>query len=251
VGPVDFGREGQPQNAAELLKRIDAAENAVYFIKGDARLGLDVPQGKGTVTLFAAALHPDFVHLEQLDFFGRPQGVLTSAEGQFGLYLSSESTFYRGPASPQNLSRFLPLTIPVPELTKLLLGRVPRIPFETAEMDFDLASGVFELRLQRGGVTQVLHVMPPSYRVIDSRLLGAKSYEVHFAKLEIKDGIWFPRQLKLRAKIENISAEISWKSLELNKTADLSLFALTAPEDVKVVELDAQGRPFPEPPRSP
>src|SRR3954471_18926009 len=75
---VDFGKSGEPTSAEDLLKRVTVAESAVVSVKGEAKLRVDSPQLKGVVTLFAAVTHPAYVHLESLDFFGKPQGVLVS-----------------------------------------------------------------------------------------------------------------------------------------------------------------------------
>jgi hypothetical protein len=229
------------------LKRTAFAESQVYSVKGDARLTIEAPQGKGTVSLFAAALHPSFVHLEQLDFFGKPQGILTTDGAQFGLYQAAENTFYKGPATPANLSRFLPLVIPAPELTGLLLGRIPRIDFDLSDMKFDEKTQLFILKLtknanaNRGVVTQTLHISPPSYRVVHSEIVGVSAYDVEASEMETMNGQLFAKSIILKAKARSTTLEINWKGIELNGSADLTLFDLSAPEEVPLVELDEQG----------
>ncbi len=46
---ADFGKDGEPKSAEELLKRINVAESQIYSLKGDAKLIVDSPQGKGAV----------------------------------------------------------------------------------------------------------------------------------------------------------------------------------------------------------
>lgn len=240
---VDFGRDGEPRSAEELLKRIDHSEAQITGLKGDARLGVDSPQGKGSVTLFVAVAQPTLVHLEQLDFFGRPQGIFVTDGERFGLYQAQEGAYYRGPATAQNLGRFLPVVMPPSELAAVLLGRAPRIRHESAAMKFEPSLGRYVLTLQRGAVTQTLQVQPPSYRVVKSDLEGLDAYALEFADVVDEGGVTLPRTVFLRAAKQKTALELSLKSVTINEEPDLTLFDLQAPEDIPVVEVDAAGEP--------
>ncbi len=239
---VSFGAQGEAKSVDELLARITAAENTVISLKGDGKLGVDSPQGKGSVAIFAAALHPQTIHFEQLDFFGRPQGVLTTDGETFGLYDGASSTFFRGPASAQNLGRFLPLVIPPRELVSLLLGRAPRIPHEKAELTFDTDKNVYRLTLHRGVGVQVLEVAPDSNRVLSSRIQNINAYDVEFADLELLAGVTVPKKITLNSTTAKTRLELSWKEIAVNEAPDLTMFDMTPPENVPVVEVDAEGK---------
>lgn len=240
---ADFGRDGEPKTAEELLRRINVAESQVYSIKGDAKLIVDAPQGKGAVSLFAAVTHPAFIHIEQLDFFGRPQGVLVTDGTRFGLYLAQEGKYYRGPATPANLSRFLPLLIPPAELAAVMLGRAPRIPAGKLEMRFDDQRQQLVLTITRGRARQTLHVQPPSYRVVKSTAENLNVYELGFGDLATDDGVTSPRRATLDARAAKTSIELIWKDVAINEAPDLTLFEFEPPEGIPVVEVDANGAP--------
>lgn len=244
---ADFGKDGEPRTPQELLARINVAESQIYSLKGDAKLIVDAPQGKGAVTLFAAVTHPALIHLEQLDFFGRPQGVLVTDGTRFGLYQAQDGKYYRGPASPANLARFLPLVMPPAELAAVMLGRAPRIPAESMEMRFDDALQQLVLVITRGKVRQTLHVQPPSYRVVKSTAQNLDAYELEFKDLVTQGGITLPRRAALDARSAKTSVELVWKDVAINEAPDLSLFELEPPEGIPVVEVDANGVPS-EPP---
>ncbi len=238
---VDFGRDGEPRTADELLKRIELAETSVLTLTGEGKLFVDSPQGKGAVSIFTQVSHPSLVHLEQLDFFGKPQGVLTTDGERFGLYDAQSAKYFQGPATPTNLGRFLPVVMPVTELTSLLLGRVPRIHPDATQLRFDPASGLFTLTLTRGSVVQTLSVSPPSYRVVKSAVVGLAAYGLEFGDLSTVGPVVFPRHVALDAAGVKTRVEITWKDVTLNQAPDLTLFELTGPEGVPVVDLDAAG----------
>src|SRR5712664_1097350 len=122
---IDFGPAGEIRNAQELLKLTDQAERQILSIKGEARLRVSSPKSSGTLNILAAVLDPDKLHLESLNFFGKPQAILKTTGGRFGLLDAEAGKYYRGPASQENLSRFMPVALPVEELAAIMLGRAP------------------------------------------------------------------------------------------------------------------------------
>lgn len=242
--PVNFGPQGEAHTAREVLKRVELAESSVISIKGDARLGIDAPSGKGSVTLFVAVAHPNLMHLEQLDFFGRPQGVLVTNGERFGLYDAQAGKYFRGPATATNLGRFLPVVMPPGELVALLLGRVPRVDTDELKLRFDDQRGGYEVTLTKGPITQTVVVKPPEDRVVKSSVVGLNAYDLDLGEVTaLGGGGSFAKRVQLTFAHAKTSVELTWKEFEVNQPADLSMFELEAPEGVPVVEVDAQGRP--------
>ncbi len=249
---VDFGKDGEAKSPDELLRRIAVAETQVIGLKGDSKLTVEAPQGKGSTSAFIAVLHPAFLHVEQLDFFGRPQGVLVTDGTSFGLLDSQAGKYFRGPASPANLGRFLPVVLPPQELAAILLGRVPRIATTASQMGLDEKKGVYTLVLRRGEVTQRLEVDPKSGRVVHSTVEGMTAYELEFGDLSAYGPLTFPRELVLKVPAASTTLELRWREVTLNDATDLTLYDQAPPENVPVVELDARGAEVaPEPPPSP
>ncbi|MBX7116548.1 MAG: DUF4292 domain-containing protein [Myxococcaceae bacterium] len=243
--PLDLGPEGEARSAAELLKRIAVAESQVVSMKGDAKLRVESPGQNGTVTLFVAVTHPAYVHLEALGFFNQPQAVLVSDGEKFGMYDAQTQRYYRGPATAANMGRFLPVVLPPDELAALMLGRSPRIPAEETEMSFDAEAGVYWLTLKRGGVVQKLTVQPPSYRVVKSEVTGMQAYNSRFEDIEDVGPATYPRRVVLEVPGQSIRVELNYKDVTVNEAPDLTLFEMSAPANVPVVDVDAQGKEHP------
>jgi len=248
VHHIEFGPQGEAKNPAELLKRVALSESTVVGLKGDAKLNVDSPQGKGSVTLFVAVQHPAYLHIEQLDFFGRPQGVLVTDGETFGLYDSQSGQYFKGPASPPNLARFLPVVLPPRELAALLLGRVARVPAEDGEMSMDDKKGVYVLTLKNGPVTQRLEIEPPSYRVVKSTVTGVRAYDVEMGDIADYGAVTLPKRIVLDAPSAKTRVELVYKDVSVNEPPDMTLFDMEPPEDVPVVEVDAAGRTVPSAP---
>ncbi len=240
---VDFGVQGQPTSAEDLLKRIEVAESAVVGVKGEAKLRIDSPQTQGVVTLFAAVTEPAYVHLESLDFFGKPQGILISDGATFGLFDGQAGKYFHGPATAQNVARFVPIALAPAELAALLLGRAPRIPHDSAQMRVDPEKGLVFLTLTEGTVTQELTIAPPSYRVIKSTVTGRDTYDLDFENIEEVGALTYPRRVILSSARAKLRIELNYKDVVVNEAPDLSMYEMTAPANVPVVEVDAMGVP--------
>jgi hypothetical protein len=240
---VDFGKDGEPKNVDELLKRVEIAELSVSSLKGEAKLKAEVNDQGGSAGLFVAVAEPAFIHLEVLDFFGRPQSMLATDGEKFGLYDGQHAKFFHGPATAQNLRRVVPVMLPPQELAALLMGRVPRLPESTPEMTFDAVKGVFVVTLKNAGASQRLEISPPSYRVVASEINAPGGYTVAMGDLTPLGPITFPKREALRSP--GTELDLSFKDLELNVKPDATMFDLAAPENVPQVEVDAMGNPVP------
>jgi len=240
---IDFGPRGEIKDANELLKLTSQAEEQLVSIVGDARLKINSRQGSGSVSLFVAVSRPSFVHLETLGFFGKLQAVLVSDGARFGLYQADQGKYYRGPASPQNLSRFLPLVRPIPELVQLMLGQAPRVPARAASLQLDSRSRNYLVTLVSDGVVQRLWVEPANCRVRKSEIPGADGYQVEFDDFESAGATAYPRQIKLSASNPPTQLELQYKDVSVNGAVDGALFEMVPPSGVPVIEVDEEGNP--------
>ncbi len=232
-----FGALGEPKSADELLVRVVATENTVYSVESLGKLFADTPEGKGSVGLFVAALHADKLHAEQLDFFNQPQRLLKTDGQVFVLYEIAEQRQLRGKPTVENMARFLPIALPVAELVGVLLGRIPRIPHDTADMRFDSVTNTFQLTLKRGAVTQVLDIATPSYRVEKSTITGVNAYDVECTEGQDDKGQSFCQRVKITTANRKTTLEVMLPEAKVNGTIDLTLFDTTPADGVKIMEL--------------
>ena len=239
---IQFGPEGALDDPEALLALTDAADKRIVTLQGDAKLRADTPQGKGTVSLFLALSRPGLIHLETLDFFGKPLGVLVSNGERFGFYEAESNRYYQGPATPGNIARFLPVALPAEELVAIMLGQAPRIPATRKALTLDKGEGMYKVVLEAGAARQTLTVDPASHRVVRSELTGVKAYDLRFADFLSQGRVVFPRKAELSASSARTELEIRYTDVSLNAPPDLTLFELGAPEGVPVTELDREGR---------
>lgn len=251
---LDFGPQGQVTDARELFRLTQEAQGRVVTLQGDGKLRVESPQGSGTVSVFLAASRPGLLRVEMFDFFNRPIAVLVTDGQRFGLLQSQENKYYQGPASPRNLSRFLPVALPSGELVSVMLGQVPFLPADRMTLALDEKERLYVLTLHRGEVSQVLHIHPKYLRVVRSEVHGLPAYGLTYDNFKAEGELIFPHEVTLQAATADTSLTLRYTGITLNESPDLTLFDLTPPEGVPVVDVDEGGQSLPPvalPPASP
>jgi hypothetical protein len=84
--------------------------------------------------------------------------------------------------------------------------------------------------------------------VVKSTVAGRRAYDVEFSDIAAYGAVTLPRRIQLVAPSAKTTVELTWRDVTVNEPPDLTLFDLSAPEDVPVVDLDEEGnlRPSPE-----
>ncbi|MBU8896590.1 DUF4292 domain-containing protein [Corallococcus sp. H22C18031201] len=239
---LEFGPEGRISDPQVLYQHVRERQSQVVTLEGDAKVHIESPQGSGTLSMFVGISRPALVHLETFDFFNRPVASLTSDGERFGLLQARDNTYYQGPSSPENVSRFLPVVLPSEELVAVMLGQTPLIPPERMTLELDEKNRVYVLTLYRGPARQTLRVDPRYLRVVKSEVSGVPGYDLAFDDFKLRGELLFPGKVSLDAASANTKLELRYQRVTLNGRPDLTLYELAAPEGAKVVDVDAQGR---------
>ncbi|WIG98152.1 DUF4292 domain-containing protein [Myxococcus sp. SDU36] len=242
---IEFGPEGELTDADAVYQRVVKNQENVVTLEGDAKLRAELPEQSGTLSMFVAVTRPAMLHLETFDFFNRPLASLVSDGQRFGLYQADTNTWYQGPASPANVSRFLPVMLPGEELVPIMLGQVPLIPPERMTLALDREKGVYVLTLHQGQATQVLDVHTRHLRIMKSQVRGIPGYDLGFDDFLEQGGLLFPGRVSLEAKQAKTKLQVRYQQIKLNARPDLTLYELVPPEGARVVEVDAAGRELP------
>jgi hypothetical protein len=204
---------------------------------------VEAPGVKGTLLELVVAEKPARVRLETLDFFGNPVAVLVADGDRFGFYDARTRTFYRGDATAENVSQFLPVAIPPDELVTILCGSAPLLdgaPIEARPRD-----GRVELVLARGDVAQQL-VVGERLAVESSKVRRADAdparqavfYDLAFDRFRTRGRVRFPAEVRLQADAADARVRLEWRDdVEVNGDGEAALFALAPPRGARVVDL--------------
>ena len=233
-------RSAPPPDATALLAEVDGTDARVATLQSQAKAHVDARGKKGNVQMFVAVAAPASVHLEVLDFFGKPSGILISDGNQFVMLASDTGTWLRGAATAENVSRVLPVALPPDQLVAMLLGRAPRLPDPSPTLVADPEQNVFRVTLKADGRTQELWVDPARTRVVRSHVDGPGEYTLTFDGFEDVRGTPFPRSISFTGAG---SVALQYTDLRLGEQPDAALFTPQAPPGVPVEQVPAaQGR---------
>lgn len=255
VPPPDLSRD-----PSALLDQVRGAQERVQRVRGTARVRISSPSASGSAVEFAAAEKPDRVHLETLDFFGNPVAVLVAAGGRFGFHDARANVFYRGDATPENVSRLLPVVLPVEELVVILCGSAPILP--GAPLEVTIKDDLLLLTLGLGDLGQRLAIgerAAVEWSRVRRATAGAggavsdvaPAYDLEFGGFELRGGVRFPSEVKLDAPAGRSRIQLAWRNdVQVNAELDAALFRFEPPRGARVVEL-ARGAPVPVAPEPP
>ena len=242
--PPDLSRD-----PARLLEAVRAAQGRVERVKGGARVRVESPGASGTVDELVAAEKPDRLRLETLDFFGNVVTVLVADGKRFALYDARDGVLYRGEATPENVSRLLPLTLPAEEIATMLCGSAPILaaPPVSAEPDgalllLTLGSDGSGQRLGVGAEAAVEWSRLRRAAAPGAAAAAAPDYDLAFDVFRHRGGARFPTEAELRAPSARVRVALRWKDdLEVNGPAEPGLFRLEPPRGARVVDLPPGG----------
>ena len=219
--------------ADELLARLHAESGRFRSLDAEAGVDLSAAGKSFSSRQFLLLERPDRLRIDVVTGFGQLLLQLASDGDTLEVLLNSSAPgrFLRGPASYENISRFVRIPLAVGDLLPLLLHDPPIIAYRqsrTAERDGELVlslSGddkrqelVFNERLQLTGCRYL----------VGDQLLLAVTYR------NFKGEPLFPRKIVIEIPAEESRVTLSIADLQLNTSIHASKFSLQKPENVAV-----------------
>ena len=156
------GFRGPLPDAAKLWDQARAAHRLPESLSAEAKAFVDAPENGGRYALEIAVQKPASLRIEALTPLGDPAVVLIAHEGRFALLDLRRNVYYRGPSTPENLSRLLPAPLRDDELVALLTGGIPDLP----------GAEPIEVRNEDGDLRLTLSTVPPGGAGVGGRGAG-------------------------------------------------------------------------------
>ncbi len=119
---------GPPPDPGALYFQAKKAHLLPETLSCDGKAFVEAPQNAGRYSLHVSVKRPASLRIEALTPMGDPAAVLVADQGRFALLDLRNNVFYRGPATPENLSRLIPAPLRDEELVSLITGDIPELP---------------------------------------------------------------------------------------------------------------------------
>jgi len=229
---------GPPLDPAALFQQIEKAHAEPQTLSASGKAAVDAPQNGGRYQIQIAVRRPASLRIAALDPLGNPAALLVADGGRFALLDLRDNVFFRGPSTPENLSRLIPQPLRDEELVALVLGAMPPLP-GARPIEAHRAGDGSVLTLASGDVRQEVSA-GPDLRIDHVRRFrgGDLFWEIALDDFDDASGQQMPRRLRLAAPAEKIQVELQLKERVWGKPTPPAAFQLNPPQGVKVVEVE-------------
>lgn len=177
---------------------------------------------------------PDHLRTDVLTGFGQLVLQLTSDGEELAVFLNHTvpGRFLHGPASYDNISRFVRIPLATKDLLAILLYDPPVVAFNESRVE--LSSDRLMLVLA-GGLSRQELVFNEQLRLIGCRYFQQDKLQLSVEYSKISEEDLFPRRLIVEIPAEETRVKLTYSELELNGRIDSQRFRLKQP-DGSIVE---------------
>jgi outer membrane lipoprotein-sorting protein len=233
--PVVSGPLAEPQALLEQARKAHAQPQTMTC---DAKAFVEAPQNGGRYELHVSVKRPDSIRIEALTPVGDPAAVLVASAGKFALIDLRNNVYYRGPATPQNLSRLIPVPLTPQELVAVLTGDIPELPGSRPTASKREADGS-QITFTREGISQQVS-LGNDLRVTRVQRLGEGGRISWAMKLDQHDdasGAQLPMLLHLDAPEAKTQVDLRLRKVVTGQEPPASAFLLAVPQGMRVEDV--------------
>ena len=234
VKSADLGPLPSPADAlAELRQKSGARKN----LRALARVTYFGPKGRARVKAALLAERPGSFRVETISPFEVPIDIMASDGSR--LWLLSEKKLREGPATPENISRLLPLAMQAEEVVDTLLGGVPTSSrFKPTALEWAEDGEHWLLTLDDGAELSRLTI-DPVRKVVEKLTLGAEGAKPRLS-VEFEDfervgasALELPQKIHIELPDRGLDVQIKLQEVEVDVPLASELFRIAAPPGIR------------------
>ena len=229
---------GPPPDPGALYIEAKKAHGIPETLSCDAKAFVEAPENAGRYALHVSVKRPASLRIEALTAMGDPAAVLVADQGRFALLDLRNNVFYRGPATPENLSRLIPAPLRDEELVALITGDIPELPGgrpDSAARDGD----GYRLTILTPQLRQEV-LLGGDFRIVQVRrsdAAGSLLWSVGLDEHDDSSGAQLPRLLHLEAPAGRIKVDLRLRNVLAGKPPPSGAFLLGVPPGMRVEEV--------------
>lgn len=182
---------------------------------------------------------PDSLRLESIPMIGPPDFFISLAAGEMRIFMPSRGSFYKGAATPHNISRFLHISVSATELVSLLLGLPPDNETGERKLSGRQEENLYRIDQQTEDKGKLSLWIDPSTNTIVRRVFaknGVIIYAAVFEKHLRAGGYYLPQHITITGETTS-ALKITYTETQSIDAADTS-FTLPVPAGITPTFLD-------------
>ena len=213
------------------LRALAATTPGTQAVTATARIEIRNNGNRYPLKVAVMMKRPALLRVESIPLMGPPDFYLSVADGELRVFLPGTGAFYKGRATPQNISRFFPVSMPAADIVSLLMGVPPDGAEEMQSLRGDREEGLYRVdHYKSGRRLRSLWIEPANGRLIRFRRFteeGTVVYTADFADhVRFGEG-YLPQQVTIR---EGEMSILTIRQADLRPiTADPESFPLPVP----------------------
>ena len=234
---VDYGRFGRLDDPEFILQTIEARNARVEGLVGEGKLGLKSPRGSGSLRMGVEVRKPESIYLETSDILGISRGTFATDGDRLYFYDPQENVFYTGPATAEELGRFLPIELAPDRLAQLMLGQLPILEDAEVRMEIDETVGLYVLYLRKGPSSQRVRVGTRDLRLVSIENRGPQPLSAEFSDHEeLIEGLPFATTIDLSLPPQRTEVKLRYTRISLNPASEPGAFMIQPPPGARIEE---------------
>jgi hypothetical protein len=233
-----------PPDPNSLVEELQTRQDRVSSFAGRGSVKMVRENSENYLDMMVAAEKPGRLRFQGFDFMGRPAFTMTVNEKELAFLDYRQAILYTGEATPENLSRFLPLGLTISEVTALLSGGQPLPEHRVMGLTESRAVGekawILSLHRTYDGLLEKIYMTPGSRQVSRVELGpidGKPFYQLTYAdyrETDHPDRIAAPFQITVDDQQSRRQLIVAYKEVRLNPELPPDLFKIEPPKGVRV-----------------
>ncbi|MFK5925655.1 MAG: hypothetical protein QM483_03395 [Desulfuromusa sp.] len=222
--------------ADQLLVHLASTSGRYSSLDGAASVSLTTRDKFFTSQQFLLLQKPDLLRTDVLTGFGQLILQMTSDGETLSVFLKTTvpGRFLRGPASYENIFRFIRIPLATKDLLALLLYDPPLIDYQNYSVE--LTSGALKLVLSNNNNRQEL-LFDRQLQVIGCHYFRAGKQYLSVDYQEFSKKSHFPHLVKIAMPLEQTRVKVNFSELKVNERINIVQFHLEKPENIPLETL--------------
>ncbi|MCX5849768.1 MAG: DUF4292 domain-containing protein [Deltaproteobacteria bacterium] len=224
---------------AKINNAISGSIDESDVISAIAKIDLITPDGYYPAKAVLIIKKPSYLRLELLPIIGTPDFFITVSPEKMSVFIPSKGEFYRGQPTQANLAKFLPWQINVEDIVMIFSGTFPSLRENEVVYQGYQEKNLLRVEMKtKSGLLQTIWIEEKNRlrKLVRNDKTGKKLYTVEYIYDEPPNPV--PGKITINMADGITSLSIKYSDIKIEKAADLSIFDLPVPDDVKTITLD-------------
>ncbi len=232
----------QISSAGELYQQVQGQAAALQSLKARGSVAVASPQRSFTGNILLTVAKPQQLRVDILSFWGQSMVSLVSNGQEMKVLQHGEGKLYRGPATPGNVSRFLPIVISQEDFVAILTGSLAWVHYEKPVLldSPDPAVYLLELTSRESQGKVKLTIDRATLQVRTAQWFspqGQETWRAEFGNFLATSGLMVPSDIQVSAADGESQVRVRYRDLTGNPPLAATTWELPVSPAIREVAL--------------